>query len=261
MWLPLLKRRPQLVRQSGFRMSYVRWLKAPAIRAGLFYVAVLVAIGVIGRSLLIGQAWGLLSAEIVLVALLAFYWGLESGEVSAKFIAIVAVLGAVAGLGRIPLAGIPNVQPTTFIVIVSGFVLGPRTGFLVGSTAALTSNFFLGQGPWTPWQMVAWGLGGVVGGMIGGVLPRLGKGLLVVNFAWGYIFGWIMDLWVWTAFVSPLDWRSFVSTCVASVWFDTFHAVGNIIFFLVFGSSLIKILRRFRRKLSVTLISDSEVSV
>lgn len=236
-------------------------LNTPGLRAGLVYVAVLIAIAVIGRSLLIGQAWGLLSAAIVLLALLVFYWGLESGEVSAKFIAIVAVLGAVAGLARIPFAGIPNVQPTTFVVIIAGFVLGPRAGFLVGSTAALTSNFFLGQGPWTPWQMVAWGLGGVVAGLLGRVLPRLGKGLLVMNFAWGFIFGWIMDVWQWTAFVSPLNWRSFVSTCVASVWFDTFHAVGNVVFFLVFGSSLIKILRRFRRKLTVTLISDRASSV
>jgi energy-coupling factor transport system substrate-specific component len=104
--------------------------------------------------------------------------------------------------------------------------------------------------------MVAWGLAGAFGGIMKSIFPGLGKGLIIVNFAWGYLFGWIMNIWFWTAFISPLDWRSFVGTCVASFGFDTFHAVGNVIFYLIFGSSFIKILRRFQRKLNVTFIID-----
>lgn len=222
--------------------------------SGLFRV--LMAAGVTGKHLLMSQGWGLLSAEIILLALAVFYWGFENTEVSAKFIAVVAVLGTVAGLGRIPFAALPDVQPTTFMVIISGFVLGPQAGFLIGSTAALTSGFFLGQGPWTPWQMVAWGLAGAFGGILKRIFPELRKGLIVVNFVWGYVFGWIMNIWFWMTFISPLNWRSFVSTCVASFGFDTFHAIGNVVFYLLFGSSFIKIMRRFHRKLTVTLMND-----
>ena len=62
----------------------------------------------------------------------------------------------------------------TFIVLVSGVALGPAPGFVVGATTAVVSNLFFGQGPWTPWQMLAWGLVGVVGGLMGirGRRPR-----------------------------------------------------------------------------------------
>ena len=74
-----------------------------------------------------------------------------------------ATLAALAALGRIAFAPLPNVKPTTDIVLISGYALGGAPGFAVGAVAALASNFFFGQGPWTPWQMAAWGLIGVVG--------------------------------------------------------------------------------------------------
>ena len=68
-----------------------------------------------------------------------------------------ATLAALAVLGRIAFAPVPNVKPTTDIVLLSGFVLGGAPGFAVGAVAALASNLFFAQGPWTPWQMAAWG--------------------------------------------------------------------------------------------------------
>ena len=82
-------------------------------------------------------------------------------------LALVATLAALAALGRIAFAPIPNVKPTTDIVLLAGYVLGGAPGFAVGAVAALASNLFFGQGPWTPWQMAAWG-----GRRPGGALPR-----------------------------------------------------------------------------------------
>ena len=72
-------------------------------------------------------------------------------------------LAAFAALGRIAFAAVPNVKPTTDIVLIAGFALGGGPGFAVGAIAGLSSNFFFGQGPWTPWQMAAWGATGVIG--------------------------------------------------------------------------------------------------
>ena len=72
-------------------------------------------------------------------------------------------LAAFAALGRIAFAAVPNVKPTTDIVLISGYALGGGPGFVVGALAGLTSNFFFGQGPWTPWQMAAWGATGLIG--------------------------------------------------------------------------------------------------
>ena len=78
-----------------------------------------------------------------------------------------------AALGRVAFAALPNVKPTTDIVLISGYVLGGAPGFMVGAIAALASNLFFGQGPWTPWQMVAWGGVGLFGAGLGpGLRPR-----------------------------------------------------------------------------------------
>ncbi len=73
---------------------------------------------------------------------------------------IISMLSAIGAIGRVPFAAIPSVQPTSFVIIMSGLSFGGNTGFMVGSTAALVSNMLLGQGPWTPWQMFAWGMMG-----------------------------------------------------------------------------------------------------
>ncbi|KYH32916.1 hypothetical protein MOMUL_06940 [Moorella mulderi DSM 14980] len=207
------------------------------------------------NALLLGQGWGLLAPVIIIMALVLLYWGFEQGRVSSREVAVIAMLGTIAAVGRVPFAALPNIQPATFMVIISGFVFGPRAGFMAGSTAALVSNFFLGQGPWTPWQMFAWGLAGTSAGVMGIIFPRAGKKVMTVfSFLWGYLFGCIMNLWTWTGFVHPLNWQSFVATYAASFWFDTFHATGNAAFYLLFGPSFVKILQRFRRKLEVTLL-------
>ena len=94
-----------------------------------------------------------------------FAW-LEGGTISARDLTLVATLGGLAAAGRVLFAPIPGVQPVTVIVAASGVALGPRRGFAVGALAALASNFFLGQGPHTPWQMLAWGGCGLLGGVL-----------------------------------------------------------------------------------------------
>ena len=90
----------------------------------------------------------------------------EGARPDARVVALVGTLAAFAALGRIAFAAIPNVKPTTDIVLVSGYALGGAPGFVVGAVAGLTSNFFFGQGPWTPWQMAGWGMTGVLGAVL-----------------------------------------------------------------------------------------------
>ena len=110
------------------------------------------------------------SGLIMLVAgvvLLAIAYVTMTHSLSSREIAAVASLGALSAAGRIAFAAVPSVQPSTVLVIVSGWVLGPSAGFTVGATTALVSNVFLGQGPWTIWQMLSWGGIGMVAGFLG----------------------------------------------------------------------------------------------
>ena len=106
-----------------------------------------------------------------------FAW-YERSRPSARLVALVAALAALAVAGRLVLAPIPNVVATTDIVLITGYALGAGPGFAVGALAAPISNIWLGQGPWTPWQMAGWGLVGLAGAWLaasaGGRLGRLG---------------------------------------------------------------------------------------
>ena len=76
---------------------------------------------------------------------------------------LLVLLAALAALGRIAFAALPDIKPTTDIVLITGYALGGPPGFAVGAVAALTSNLFFTEGAWTPWQMFAWGIVGIAG--------------------------------------------------------------------------------------------------
>lgn len=61
---------------------------------------------------------------------------------------------------------LPQFKPVAAIVIISGVAFGGETGFLVGAITAFVSNFFFGQGPWTPWQMFSFGIIGFLAGIM-----------------------------------------------------------------------------------------------
>jgi len=197
--------------------------------------------------------YGLISVAVLAAALIAVFIVYEKKRISVKEISIIAALAGLAGASRVPFAVLPNVQPTTFLVIVSGYVFGPVFGFIVGAVATLVSNSFLGHGPWTPWQMLAWGLAGFSAGIAGKVFPRPSRlGLSVFAFMWGFMFDYIMNIWNWLFFVYPLNLKSFIATFAASFYLDLAHAAGNFIFCYVFGVDFINIIRRFKEKISFT---------
>ena len=194
--------------------------------------------------------WGIIATILVILTTVAFFFEFEAAAVSSKEIALVAMLGTISAVLRVPFAAIPNVQPCTYLIICTGYVFGPVAGFTVGAITALVSNFFLGQGPWTLYQMIAWGLAGVSTGYLSrfSMNTRL---LVIFGILWGYLFGWITNIWFWTAFVYPLNLNTFILTQVNTIWFDTFHAIGNGIFLGILGMKTIAILQRFKRRFSV----------
>ena len=147
---------------------------------------------------------------------------IERRRPSAKEAALIAVLAALAALGRVPFAGLPGVQPTTFLVIVSGAVFGSAIGGITGATAALVSNIFLGHGPWTFFQMIGWGACGVSAGLFARLLPNAGaRCYAVFGAVWGFLFGGVMNFWYWFAFAHPLTlntWKTGNRTCRLSCY-------------------------------------------
>ncbi len=173
-------------------------------------------------------------------------------EINTKEITLIATMASLAAITRIPFVIIMSVQPTTFIVMITGYVFGSQTGFMVGAIAAFVSNLFLGQGPWTPWQMFSWGVCGVLAGILGKRKNELKiKRFVLLAIVCGYLFGWIMNMWHWIAFVYPLSIKTFLATYATSFPADTLHATGNLVFSIIFGKSFYHILSRFKKKMVV----------
>lgn len=198
-----------------------------------------------GNSLLIGLV-------LVLMSMIPFALRFERRERKARELMLIAVMAAVATVSRIPFATLlPGFTPVTFVVIVSGVVFGAEAGWMVGATAGLASNFFLGQGPWTPWQMFAWGMAGYTAGLFAhrGGWRRGRVPLAIFGLAWGFLFGWIMNLtlaidqWMQTH-----SWDAVLTKYALSVPFDSIHAAANVFFLTVFAPSWIRLLERYRSK-------------
>lgn len=197
--------------------------------------------------------YGMMAAVILLLAFVFVLVAYEKQQISVKEISLMATLSALAGVSRIPFAAIPNVQPTTFLVMISGYVFGPVFGFMVGAVATLVSNSFLGHGPWTPWQMLAWGLAGCSAGVFKQIFSKPPKLIFALfAFSWGFLFDYMMNIWHWLFFVYPLNWKSFVAVYITSFYFDLIHATGNFLFAYIFGKDFINILTRFKDRISYT---------
>jgi energy-coupling factor transport system substrate-specific component len=198
-------------------------------------------------------SWVVASFAILALALATGFAWYEREHPTTRVLALVATLAALAALGRVAFAPLPNVKPTTDIVLLSGYVLGGAPGFMVGAVAALASNLFFGQGPWTPWQMVAWGACGLVGAGLARVAGReLGRFSLATACALaGLAFGAVMNLSLWVMYSGDHTAPKLAATFGGSLPFDIAHAAGNATFCLIFGPALVRALARFRTRMEV----------
>ena len=200
------------------------------------------------------MSWLAASLVVLGLALVAGFAWYERSHPSSRVLALVATLAALAALGRIAFAPLPNVKPTTDIVLLTGYALGGAPGFAVGAVAALASNVFFGQGPWTPWQMCAWGGVGVAGALLARAFGReLGRaGLAIACGAAGAGYGVVMNLHLWVTYSGDHSLAKLGAYFVTSLPFDIAHVVGNVVFCLVFGPALVRALTRYRQRFEIT---------
>lgn len=218
---------------------------------------VLLAFAVGGSASAGSSLAALLVVGLASLVVLAFTVRFESSHVSARELAIISLLGTLSALLRVPFAAIPGLQPSTYIVVCSGYVFGPVAGFMVGAMTAVVSNFFLGHGPWTLFQVLAWGLAGASAPLLRTVSLRA-RTLAMFGICWGILFGLLTNAWMWVAFVYPLTLRTLVVTMLNSVGFDVMHAAGNALFLGLLGVRTIRILERYHKRFSWVGVAPGE---
>ena len=205
---------------------------------------------------------GLLTLIVGCAALAVFFCGFEKSRPALRQIMPTATLGALAAAGRVLFAPIPDFKPVSAICIIAGVVFGKHSGFMVGALAALCSNFFFGQGPWTPWQMYAWGLVGYIAGALAqtGVFEldenpakpnalTLGTVvLLCYGFLSGLGYGFILNSWYIVAFLVPVTWQGALAAYLAGLPLDLIHSIATVIFLSALYVPWKRKLERIKRK-------------
>ncbi|HUA73794.1 MAG TPA: prenyltransferase/squalene oxidase repeat-containing protein [Solirubrobacteraceae bacterium] len=198
------------------------------------------------------MSWPLASFLLVGVVLLLGWLAYERARPSARMIAVVATLAAVAALGRDAFVAIPDVKPITAMALVVGYALGPLPGFSVGALGMLASNFVLGQGPYTPWQMAAWGGVGLAGAALGALSRRrLNRVQLALACALAaFAAKEVMNLYQWTIGASHTP-AAFLAIAGTGLPFDLTDTVASFLFGIAFGPELARLLARTRARMDV----------
>ncbi|MFH1054461.1 MAG: DUF6580 family putative transport protein [Candidatus Altiarchaeota archaeon] len=188
-----------------------------------------------------------LSSTLLLTLLMLLEF--EEKHADSRSVALVGVLVALTVASRQLLHGI-EFSPVFFIVILSGNVFGFTVGFTVGALTMFTSNFFLGHGPWTPFQMFGLGLVGALASLIPkGRRVRI-PALIIYSILSAYLYGILTDMFSWMVFVPSHTWQSFIGVVGAGMPSNTARAIGNVFFMYLMGPTLLKVLERFSKRLS-----------
>lgn len=153
---------------------------------------------------------------------------------------LLALLAALAVVGRIVLIFLPNIQPVTSIVIICGIILGPLSAILLAILVTFLSNMVLGMGIWSIWQIISWGLIGLLSGLLGKIIKPVPISIIVIfSIFSGYLYGFVISL---TNFqVTGKFWPYYI----AGLPFDTNHAIGNALFIILFYPIISYFLKKY----------------
>jgi energy-coupling factor transport system substrate-specific component len=194
------------------------------------------------------QATAGLTLLVAVTAVIFMLASFEASRPALRQLMPTVVLAATAAVGRCMFAPFADIKPVSAICIVAGAALGRRCGFATGALAALSSNFLFGQGPWTPWQMYAWGLVGYLAGVLQDAGLLRGRGVYVYGFASGLLYGLLMNSWHVLGFVRPLTWPMALAAFGAGAPLDVVHGLATVAFLALIWKPWRRSLERVVRK-------------
>ena len=208
----------------------------------------------IGVFFLGDRKYYFISLLIILETMIPFCMVFESRKPKARELIIISVLCAIAVAGRAAFFMLPQFKPVVALVIIAGVCFGGETGFLVGAVTGFVSNFFFGQGPWTPWQMFAFGIIGFIAGILfkKGFLRKTKASLCIFGFlATFIIYGGIMNPSSVMMWQSKINWDMIKSAYIMGMPFDLIHAIGTMFFLWFISEPMIDKVERIKVKYGI----------
>lgn len=194
-----------------------------------------------------------MSISIVLLAAVScipYYYKYEKKKPQTREHVVLAVMTALTVISRMIFAPVPGFKPVAAMVTICGMAFGRESGFLCGSLSAFVSNFFFGQGPWTPFQMIAWGSIGWFSGMLNrtGQMEKRRIRTAVFGILAGIWYSLVMNLWVVIGAGEGLEWIRYGAVFITSLPVTAEYCVSNILFLWILVPGFMKRLNRVKYK-------------
>ncbi len=210
--------------------------------------AVLIPTVVIAGAFIPGKTSYLwVSLAVAVLSLLLFIAGFEKKEIGTRRSVLVSVMIALCIVGRL----IPFFKPVTALVVLCAIYLGAQAGFYAGALAALLSNFIFGQGPWTPFQMLAWGLIGLFAGLLSRPLQKSRVLLLLYGALAGVAYSAVMDVWSMLWMTGSPDPSAYLAALITALPHTALYVVSNLLFLFLCAKPIGDKLQRIKIKYGV----------
>jgi energy-coupling factor transport system substrate-specific component len=213
------------------------------------WIMIIPALALIGYWLYDDQQYEVISLLIALLACLPFFIHFEKRKPDPREMVLVAVFIAIGVVSRIAFATVPGFKPVAALTILVGIAFGPEMGFMVGALTAVLSNLYFGQGPWTPFQMFAWGIIGFGAGMI---FKRADARKIWFIIPYGILAGigysLILDIWTALAVDNAFVLTRYLAFVAASLPTMIMYVVSNVAFLLVLSNPILSKLERIKKK-------------
>lgn len=215
------------------------------------FLRILVCAVLIPATLFLGThlkgRWYYLTCTLVIIeTMLPFFMAFETRKPQARELVTIAVMCALSVASRVVVL-IPNFKPMTAIIMLTGIALGPEAGFLTGAVSAFASNFFFSQGPWTPWQMMGYGFGGFLAGILFFGKKRNHSPAILAVFGFltiQFVVGPLLDCCTVFTTGSKLSWKFAAAVFAAGVPYNFKHALACAVTMLLFSKPLLEKLER-----------------
>jgi energy-coupling factor transport system substrate-specific component len=194
-----------------------KWLKIL-----LPFIIIPAAIG-LGFFIPAGKRYIYITLAVSLLTVLLFASGYESKRIGSRRLIVSAVFISLSVAGRF----IPLVKPVASLTVIAGVHLGSETGFFIGAMSAVLSNFYFGQGPWTPYQMLSLGLIGFFAGLLPEKIKKSRIWLSIFGFIAGVVYSLIMDVWTVMWYSGEYNIKLYISALIYSLPFTALYALSN----------------------------------
>ncbi len=210
--------------------------------------AILIPLSVVlGMFVFDEKAYAFVSVAVAMLSVVLFLCGFDRKKTGTRRLILISVMIALSVVGRF----FPLFKPVTAFAVIAGMYFGAEAGFLTGSFSALISNFYFGQGPWTPFQMFAWGLLGFLAGVMNQPLKKSRVMLYAYAFFSGILYSLVMDIWTVLWELGGFSAEVYLAKMLTALPHTLLYAVSNVIFLLLFAKPFGEKLERVKLKYGV----------